>query len=91
MHVPGVRPEYPTLREAQSDAVGALGRESRRENRCDKRHAGTSGTHIDLVHGTGGATGRSVPAYDGHPSSGVGYCIVSSRRRVSIAFYYLPE
>lgn len=88
IRVPGVRTEYPALREAQSDEVGGLGGESRGKDRCDKRHTGTPGTHIDLVHGTGGSAGRSVPAYDGHPSSGFGYRAVSSRRRVSIAFYY---
>lgn len=92
MHVPGVRPEYPALREAQSDEVRGLGGESRGEDRCDKRHASTPGTHIDLVHGTGGVAGRSVPAYDGYTSSGVGYRAVSSRRRVSIVLYCrLPE
>lgn len=87
VYVPGVRSEYPALREAQSNEVGGLSGESRGKDRCNKRHASTPGTQIDLVHGTGGAAGRSVPAYDGHPSSGFGYRPVSSRRRVSIAFY----
>lgn len=44
VHVPGVRSEYPTLREGRSDEVGGLCGESRGKDRCDKRHAGTPGT-----------------------------------------------
>lgn len=90
--VPGVRPEHPALREARSDEVGGLGGEGRGEDRRDKRHAGTPGTHVEPLHGTGGAAGRSVSAYDGHTSGGAGSRPVSSRRRVSIAIYrHLPE
>lgn len=55
--VPGVCAKYPALRQVRSSEVGDLSGESRRENRCDKRSTNTSGTHIDIVHGTSGAIG----------------------------------
>lgn len=55
--VPGVCAKYPALRQARSSEIGDLSGESRRENRCDKRDASTSGTHIDIVHGTNGTIG----------------------------------
>jgi len=55
--VPGVCAKYLALHQARSSEVGDLSGKSRRENRCDKRGANTSGTHIDIVHGTSGAIG----------------------------------
>lgn len=79
MNFAGICAKYFALRKAQSNEVGGFIGKSGGENRCDKCCANTSGTHVDIVHGTSGAIGRSIPAYDGYSSGGVRYCLVSSR------------